>query len=167
MLTHTVGDVVASKKLQEIVSVAPTATAAEAAALMSEKEIGAVVVRGAGGAIAGIFTERDVLRRIVAEGRDPKATRIVEVMSPDVRSVPSTLTVAEALQQMVMYRYRHLLVQDGGQVRGLVSIRDLMVWFIMPDTPMAHEGRYGHILSRTQEAVREMSALKSQTARRG
>ncbi|MCX7892662.1 MAG: CBS domain-containing protein [Burkholderiales bacterium] len=160
MLTHTVGDVVASKKLQEIVSVPAAATAAEAAALMSEKEIGAVVVRGAGGAIEGIFTERDVLRRIVADGRDPKATRIAEVMSRNVRSVASTLTVAEALQQMVMYRYRHLLVQDGAEVKGLVSIRDLMVWFIMPDTPMAHEGRYGHILSRTQEAVRAMQSIK-------
>ena len=50
---------------------------------------------------------------------------------------------------------------DDTQVRGLISIRDLMLWFIMPDTPMAHEGRYGHILSRTQEAVRSMQAIKA------
>ena len=161
MLTHTVGNVIESKKLQQLVVVPPSASAFDAAALMSEQEIGAVVIRNAQGRIDGIFTERDVLRRIVAEGRDPKATKITEVMSGNVRSVPSSMTVEAALQQMVMYRYRHLLVQDGDAVKGLISIRDLMTWFIMPDTAMAPEGRYGHILSRTQEAVRSMQGMKA------
>jgi len=161
MLTHTVGNVIESKKLQQLVVVPPSASAFDAAALMSEQEIGAVVIRNAQGRIDGIFTERDVLRRIVAEGRDPKTTKITEVMSGNVRSVPSSMTVEAALQQMVMYRYRHLLVQDGDAVKGLISIRDLMTWFIMPDTAMAPEGRYGHILSRTQEAVRSMQGMKA------
>jgi CBS domain-containing protein len=161
MLTHTVGHVIESKKLQELMVVPPTASAFDAATLMSEKEIGAVVIRNAQGRVDGIFTERDVLRRIVAEGRDPKTTRITDVMSRNVRAVPTSMTVEAALQQMVMHRYRHLLVQDGDEVKGLISIRDLMVWFIMPDTPMAHEGRYGHILSRTQEAVRAMQGIKA------
>ena len=161
MLTHTVGNVIESKKLQQLVVVPPSASAFDAAALMSEKEIGAVVIRNAQGRIDGIFTERDLLRRIVAEGRDPKTTKITEVMSGNVRSVPSSMTVEAALQQMVMYRYRHLLVQDGDAVKGLISIRDLMTWFIMPDTAMAPEGRYGHILSRTQEAVRSMQGMKA------
>ena len=161
MLTHTVGNVIESKKLQQLVVVPPSASAFDAAALMSEQEIGAVVIRNAQGRIDGIFTERDVLRRVVAEGRDPKTTKITEVMSGNVRSVPSSMTVEAALQQMVMYRYRHLLVQDGDAVKGLISIRDLMTWFIMPDTAMAPEGRYGHILSRTQEAVRSMQGMKA------
>jgi CBS domain-containing protein len=160
MLTHTVANVIESKKLQEVVSVPPTATAYEAAALMSGKGIGAVVIRDAGGHVEGIFTERDVMRRIVAEGRDPKTTRVTGVMSANVRHVPSSTTVEAALQLMVMHGYRHLLVLDDAQVRGLISIRDLMHWFIMPDTAMAHEGRYGHILSRTQEAVRSLQGVK-------
>jgi CBS domain-containing protein len=161
MLAHTVGNIIDSKKLQELVSAPPSATAHEAAALMSGKGVGAVVIRDAGGRVEGIFTERDVMRRIVAEGRDAKATRVSSVMSPNVRHVPSSTTVEAALQLMVMHGYRHLLVMDDGSVRGLISIRDLMQWFIMPETAMAPEGRYGHILSRTQEAVRSMQGMKA------
>lgn len=160
MATYSVGDLIHHKELQELVAVEASATVLEAAELMSRREVGAVVIRGAGGGIDGIFTERDVLRRVVTERRDPQATRVGDVMSRNVRHTPPETSVEEALQLMVTHRYRHLLVQDGAQVLGLVSIRDLMYSFIVPEMAMAPEGRFGHMRSRAEEAVRMLQAAK-------
>jgi CBS-domain-containing membrane protein len=101
-----------------------------------------------------------MLKRIVAEQRDPKTTRVADVMSRNVRHTPPSTTVEQALQLMVAHRYRHLLVQDGTKVTGLVSIRDLMYSFIVPEMAMAPEGRHGHMRSRAEEAVRMMQSAK-------
>ncbi len=166
MATYTVGDLIRHKELQELVAVAPSATVLEAAELMSKREVGAVLIRGSGSAVEGIFTERDVLKRIVTEQRDPKATRVTEVMSRNVRHVPPSTTVEQALQLMVAHRYRHLLVQESNEVLGLVSIRDLMYSFIVPEMAMAPEGRFGHMRSRAEEAVRIVQAAGSGTAQK-
>ncbi|UCG98684.1 MAG: CBS domain-containing protein [Burkholderiales bacterium] len=160
MATYTVGDLIRHKELQELVAVEPGATVLEAAELMAGREVGAVLIRGAGGAVEGIFTERDMLKRIVAEQRDPKTTRVADVMSRNVRHTPPSTTVEQALQLMVAHRYRHLLVQDGTKVTGLVSIRDLMYSFIVPEMAMAPEGRHGHMRSRAEEAVRIIQSAK-------
>ena len=160
MATYSVGDLIRHKELQELVAVAPSATVLDAVEIMSGREVGAVLIRGAGGAIEGIFTERDVLKRIVAEQRDPKTTRVADVMSRNVRHTPPSTTVEQALQLMVAHRYRHLLVQDGTKVTGLVSIRDLMYSFIVPEMAMAPEGRHGHMRSRAEEAVRLLQSGK-------
>jgi CBS domain-containing protein len=160
MATYTVGDLIRHKELQELVAVEPGATVLEAAELMAGREVGAVLIRGAGGAVEGIFTERDMLKRIVAEQRDPKTTRVADVMSRNVRHTPPSTSVEQALQLMVAHRYRHLLVQDGTKVTGLVSIRDLMYSFIVPEMAMAPEGRHGHMRSRAEEAVRMMQSAK-------
>ncbi len=164
MSTYSVGDLIQHKELQELVAVAPTATVLEAAELMSRREIGAVLIRGAGNAVEGIFTERDVLKRIITEQRDPKKTRVADVMSRNVRHVPPGTTVEQALQLMVTHRYRHLLVQEGTQVLGLISIRDLMYSFIVPEMAMAPEGRFGHMRSRAEEAVRILQSTKDRGA---
>ncbi len=166
MSTYSVGDLIQHKELQELVAVAPTATVLEAAELMSRREIGAVLIRGAGNAVEGIFTERDVLKRIITEQRDPKKTRVADVMSRNVRHVPPGTTVEQALQLMVTHRYRHLLVQEGTQVLGLISIRDLMYSFIVPEMAMAPEGRFGHMRSRAEEAVRILQSTKDRGANR-
>jgi len=160
MATYTVGDLIRHKELQELVAVAPSATVLEAATLMSQREVGAVLIRGTGGAVEGIFTERDMLKRIVTEQRDPKTTKMADVMSRNVRHVPPATTVEQALQLMVAQRYRHLLVQEGAQVLGLISIRDLMYSFIVPEMAMAPEGRFGHMRSRAEEAVRILQSAK-------
>jgi CBS domain-containing protein len=161
MATYTVGDLIRHKELQELVAVGPTATVLEAVEAMSGREVGAILIRGARGMVEGIFTERDVLRRIVAEQRDAKTTRVADVMSRNVRYVTPDTAVEQALQLMVTHRYRHLLVQDGTEVRGLISIRDIMYSFIVPEMAMAPEGRHGHMRSRAEEAVRLMQAVKS------
>jgi CBS-domain-containing membrane protein len=77
-------------------------------------------------------------------------------MSPEVRRVDASVSVEETLRLMVVHGHRHLLVEEGTAVQGLVSIRDLMHWIILPDTHIAHEGRVGVIRARTAEALQEM-----------
>lgn len=160
MISRMVGDVVKAKQLQELVSVPASAKVADAVAVMSRKSLGAVVIGNTAGPVEGIFTERDLMKRVVDEGRDPKATPITAVMSREVRRVASTATVEEALRLMVVHGYRHLLVEEGNHVQGLISIRDLMSWMILPEEPVAHEGRVGVIKARTAHAIDSIEGIK-------
>lgn len=156
MITQPVGDVVRSKDIQELVSVPASASVADAVELMTRKGVGAVIISSRPDSVEGIFTERDVMSRVVGEARDPKLTPISIVMSPDVRRVDASVSVEETLRLMVVHGHRHLLVEAGGVVQGLVSIRDLMHWIILPDTSIAYEGRVGVIRARTAEALQEI-----------
>jgi CBS domain-containing protein len=156
MITETIGRIVESKAIQELFTIPASATVAEAVALMSQKGIGAVIIQNRGGPVEGIVTERDLMRRVLNEGRDPKTTPTSQVMSREVRRIPSSATVEEGLRLMVVHGHRHLLVEDDGNVQGLVSIRDLMSWIVLPDFSIAHEGRVGVIRARTSEAIHEL-----------
>jgi len=156
MITETVGNILKRKEIQELLAVPASASVADAVALMSSKGIGAIIVRTSGGAVEGIVTERDLMRRVLNEGRDAKTTAVAAVMSPEVRRVASTVTVEEALRLMVVHNHRHLLVEDGTQVQGLVSIRDLMSWIVLPDKPIASEGRVGVIKARAEDAIQAL-----------
>ena len=101
MIDRPVGDVLKGKSSPNLLSVASTATVLEAVALMDEKGLGSVLVRDSGGKMVGIFTERDLMRRVVRQGRDPKSTPMSAVMSPDVRQVPATESIVEVLRIMV------------------------------------------------------------------
>jgi len=108
-----------------VVSVGPGATVLEAALLMNDHKIGALVVTEAG-RLVGIFTERDVLRRVVGEARNPTATRVADVMTAEVVCCAPETTLEEAAGVMKNRRIRHLPVLDGdGRLLGLVSIGDL------------------------------------------
>jgi len=160
MLNQPIADVLAGKQIRDVLTTLSTATVAEAAQLMSGRSVGAIVVRAGAGPVEGIFTERDLLRRVVAAGLDPQTTKIAQVMTPDVRVVSARATVEEALRLMVVHRYRHLLVQDGAGAIGLISIRDLMSWLVQPDDPIAHEGRVGVVRARMREAVESIGSAK-------
>lgn len=153
MINRPVGDILKGKASGSLFSVTVTATVSEAVALMDEKGLGSVLIRNAAGSIAGIFTERDVMRRVVRQGRDPRTTKMSAVMTPDVRKVPSTESVVEVLRLMVEHGYRHMLVANGDKPVGVVSIRDLMHWLILPDEPIAYEGLRGEVRSRTEDTV--------------
>lgn len=153
MIDRPVGDILKGKSSPTLLSVSATAMVTEAVALMDEKGLGSVLVRDASGAMAGIFTERDLMRRVVRQGRDPKTTPMSAVMTPDVRKVSASETVVEVLRIMVEHGYRHMLVADGGKPAGVVSIRDLMRWLILPDAPIAHEGRRGEVHERAKDTV--------------
>ena len=82
-------------------------------------------------------------------------------MSSEVRRVASSATVEEALRLMVVHGHRHLLVEDGTKVQGLVSIRDLMSWVVLPDESIASEGRVGVIKARAAEAIESLHGKAS------
>ncbi len=159
MTNQPIRAVLQAKDIQSLITAAPDATVAAVAALMAQKGVGAVIIRGAGSEIGGIFTERDVMCRVVAERRDPAGTKVSEVMSPNVRQVNADATVDEVLRLMVVHGHRHILIKDGAAF-GLVSIRDLMHWLILPDQPVAHEGRVGVIRARTSETIEAVKGLQ-------
>ena len=144
--------VILKDKGSDVLKVSTGATVKEAVEAMCARRVGSVLICD-GMQCAGIFTERDLMRRVVRQGRDPKTTPVSAVMSPDVRQVPSTESIVETLRIMVEHGYRHMLVSDGDKPAGVVSIRDLMRWMILPDAPVAHEGRRGVIRTRTEDAV--------------
>ncbi len=153
MIDKPVGEILKAKQGPTLLSIAATATVAEAVALMDEKGLGSVLARDAGGNMAGIFTERDLMRRVVRQGRDPKSTPVSAVMTPEVRSVPSSESTVEVLRIMVEYGYRHMLVADGGKPVGVLSARDVMRALILPDEPIAHEGKRGEVRTRALDTV--------------
>ena len=104
--------------------VIPEATVLDAVGKMNDERIGALLVC-ISGEMVGIFTERDVLCRVVAEGRDPTTTRVVDVMTQEVVAVRSTTSVEEAMAVFTEKRFRHLPVVDDGELKGLVSSGDL------------------------------------------
>ena len=108
-----------------VAALGPEATVLEAAALMNERGIGSVVVIDDKKRLAGIFTERDVLRRVVAEERDPVTTKLAEVMTTPVACAAPHTTLDEIRQVMRKRRIRHMPVADRKRVVGMVSIGDL------------------------------------------
>jgi CBS domain-containing protein len=114
-----------SKPDQAIHKVAGTTPVSEAAALMASKNIGSLLV-GEGDQIAGIMTERDVVRKMAATGRSPKETQVRDIMDPHVHFVHTWHTNEECMALMTERRLRHLPVLDEGKLIGLVSIGDLV-----------------------------------------
>lgn len=105
--------------------VEPTATASEAIRIMNDANVGCVLVIDTDG-LVGVFTERDVLRRVVDQGLDPGAVPVGDVMTREVITVAPSITVEEALTVCTNKRVRHLPVQENGRLVGLVSIGDLV-----------------------------------------
>jgi CBS domain-containing protein len=110
---------------RDTVSVHPLISVFDAARLMTERQIGAVAVVD-GERLTGIFTERDVMVRIVAGGREPRATPVADVMSTELVIADIGETCDACLAKMQQARVRHLIVLDGGRLAGIVSLRDLM-----------------------------------------
>ncbi|MFW6051124.1 MAG: CBS domain-containing protein [Myxococcota bacterium] len=114
-------------KGSDVQTAGPNEPVVDAVARMNDHGIGALVVVD-GGRPVGVFTERDVLRRVVAEGRDPRATRVQDVMSTDVVVIAPHVTVEEAMSVITERRCRHLPVVEGGRMVGLISSGDLTKW---------------------------------------
>lgn len=96
----------------------------EVAKLMKEKEIGSVMVEIAG-EIKGIVTERDILKRVVAEGRDANETRVMDIMTRQLITIPSKASLIDAAQLLSKYNIRRLPVEENGKIIGIVTARGI------------------------------------------
>ena len=113
-------------KDRKVYSVEATRTVLEAARFMMEHSIGAVSVMR-DGELVGILSERDIMNRVVAVGRTPGTTAVSEVMTARPRSVPADETIEECLFIMREFGFRHLPIVDGKELKGLVSLRDILM----------------------------------------
>ena len=142
-------DVVRDRASDKLYLLPASASVSDAVELMAEHQIGAVLAMTEDGLVGGIFTERDLLMRVVRPGLNPRDTPLSLVMTRDVRFVSPGTTVEAAMALMHMQRHRHLLVIDGPKVYGLVSMRDL-VYQLVSD---------GH--GRFEAAVRDAGAAST------
>ena len=109
-----------------VVTIPRTATVIEAIQTMAGAQVGSVVVVD-GDSLEGIFSERDVMLRVVLEGRNPAQTRVEEVMTTPVQTIPVGTTGDEALRVMFQNHIRHLpVVNRNGRVQALTSMRNLL-----------------------------------------
>jgi CBS domain-containing protein len=119
-----------NRKLSEIirrrdpVTLPATATVQEACRLMRDRRVGAVVVTEADGRLAGLFTGRDAVGRVVAEALDPATTTLGAVMTVQPDTLKSTARAIEALRMMQDGGYRHMPILDGVNIVGIVSHGD-------------------------------------------
>jgi len=111
---------------RSVVTVSRTATVMEAVELMAAARVGSVLVSD-DDRLEGIFSERDVMLRVVLEHRDPRYTKVEEVMTSPVYSIPMRTTGDEALKIMLQEHIRHLpVVDDKGRAQAIVSMRSLL-----------------------------------------
>ena len=117
-------------KPEQVISVSPTATVQDAVLTMNEHGIGCTVVTE-DGTLVGIFTERDILRRVVAPGLDPKTTLVKSVMTSSVRTVTPSTSIDEVMSLMFEKKIRHIPVEEGGRIVTLISIGDVNRWMVL------------------------------------
>ena len=120
----TIGDIL-DYKGGDVFSIHPSATIEEAVERMCADRVGALLVCDEGRTV-GILSERDVMKRVLLEHRATAHTRVQEAMTRDVVCVRSSAPLERAMALMTEHRCRHLPVIDDGQLRGIVSIGDLV-----------------------------------------
>ena len=116
-----------AEKQNRIYSIEAHATVMDAVKEMNLRHIGSLLILDKG-KLVGIFTERDVLRRVVVPGLPAETTKVSEVMSKEVDTFPPHLTVTEALAHMNKERHRHVPIVEGDRILGLLSIGDITRW---------------------------------------
>lgn len=108
------------------VSLPTTARVQEAAESMRKHKVGAILVTGPDGHLAGIFTARDAVHRVLAAGREPSHATLNEVMTPNPTTVTPAQIASDALQLMHEIGCRHLPVVENGKIVGIVSRADFL-----------------------------------------
>lgn len=120
-------DAILSRKGTEIYKISPDATVLEAVALMAEKNVGALLVVQ-NDQLVGLISERDYTRKIVLHGKRSRETPVHEIMSTGLQVVRPNESVETCLRMMTENRIRHLPVVADDQLRGVISIGDLVKW---------------------------------------
>lgn len=110
----------------DVICIEPAADLAAAAALLSKHRIGAVLIRGAGGRLAGILSERDIVRALAEQGAEALAQPVSQVMTRNVETCTEDETCADIMERMTDRKFRHLPVVSKGKLVGLISIGDVV-----------------------------------------
>lgn len=110
----------------DVIAIEPTADLAAAAKLLSKHRIGAVLIRGAGGRLAGILSERDIVRTMAERGADALTQTVGQVMTREVFTCVEEDTCAGVMEMMTARKFRHLPVLRKGELVGLISIGDVV-----------------------------------------
>jgi CBS domain-containing protein len=134
-----------NEKGRDVVSIRPEATLQDAAAVLTRHRIGALVVRGEAGSLMGIISERDIVRAVAEHGQPALALPVSARMTTEVAVCNESGTIAEIMETMTRYRFRHLPVVRDGKVCGIISIGDV-------------------VKSRIYETICEAEALKEYVA---
>lgn len=121
-MERTIRDII---KSQQPITAPASMSVRQAASVMKQRRIGAMMVVESG-VLVGIFTERDALNGVVAEGRDAQTTTLAEVMTPDPQTVSPDASFQAALELMHEGRFRHVPVVENGVPVGMISVRDAM-----------------------------------------
>ncbi len=119
---HAIRNVIRPYRL---VTAPPTASVLEVARIMTDAQVGAIPIVE-GDRVVGIFSERDLMTRIVVGGRDPQRALVHEVMTPEVLTASPDDTRSECLERMRDARCRHLPVLERGRLIAVLSMRDLL-----------------------------------------
>ncbi|MCY3688196.1 MAG: CBS domain-containing protein [Gammaproteobacteria bacterium] len=122
---HTMRQILDRKQNKQICSIRPDASVYDAIKLMADRRVGALLVM-TGPELQGVISERDYAREVILKGRASRDTRVDEIMTVKVISVPSSHAVDAALNLMTDNHIRHLPVVDDGLVAGIVSLGDLV-----------------------------------------
>jgi len=121
----TVSNILAGKG-REVVTIEPGASLASAARLLAEKHIGAALILGADRRIAGIISERDIVRALAERGSAALGEAVSRTMTRKVETCTANETVVSIMERMTDGKFRHMPVVDQGQVVGVVSIGDIV-----------------------------------------
>lgn len=120
-----IAQIIANRSTADVISCEVSTSVREAVSLLSEKRIGAIPIME-GGRVVGIFSERDVIYRLADEGDTCLGRQVGHVMTTPAITVDPSTSVVEALSLMTSRRFRHLPVVHNGDLRGFVSIGDLV-----------------------------------------
>ncbi|MGH7971917.1 MAG: CBS domain-containing protein [Limisphaerales bacterium] len=127
-----------NEKGSQVWAISPEATVFDAIQLMSDKNVGALLVTE-GGHLLGIISERDYTRKVALKGKSSKQTAVKEIITGEVIKVTPAATIEDCLRLMTTHRVRHLPVLEGGKILGIISIGDLVNWIISAQTSTIHQ----------------------------
>ena len=116
-----------TKKENVVIQVESDCIIAAAARKMRDNKVGALMVMK-NDTLSGIFTERDLMSRVVAEGLDPEKVKVSEAMTSSIATVPLETPIREAANIMSQNRIRHLPVLEEGKLYGVISVGDILAW---------------------------------------
>lgn len=124
----SVDEPVARIMVETVFTVTGEAVVADAAALMAEKKVSCLPISMGQGAV-GVVTEKDIIQKVVAPGKDPKKVRVKDIMSTPLILAPATITIREAAEKMLSHQIRRLVITDDrGKLIGLATMTDIIRW---------------------------------------